>query len=427
MEVKTKDNAGIYKNKNLMLLVMGQIVSNIGNYVFKTSVAWYIMSVLSIKNSGFYIAVFMSCLLVPTLIFGPFSGVIADKFNRKKIIIGTDLIRGSLMLILALLNYFSLMSLPALFSITFACAFFETFFNPAVISSVPNLVQKENLSKANSLNSMSWKLSSMIGISISGFLFYYFGIFGVLLINGISFILSGVSEMFIDMPSTAKSQHSFELNKIGKDLLKDFKEGLIFLKTQKTLIILVGLALCINIIYYPIFEIIFPKTIKFNLNMSAKIYGILQSFIPIGSIIIMFILSFKNLKGKDSKWIINGVIFEGIIILLLGIPLAFFMRSYISSSAVVGTYALLSIILGVIIGLMNIPLISSFHKLVPDEYRGRFFALFETASQGSIPIGAFVFGIISDRIQPTMIYVVAGAIIISLGLWMRRIPEIREL
>lgn len=427
MEVKTQSKPSIYKNKNLMLLVIGQIVSNIGNSVFITSAAWYIMGILSETDSGLYIAIFMSCLLVPTLVFGPFSGVIADKFDRKKIIVGTDLIRGSLMLILALLSYFNLMSLALLFSITFICAFFETFFNPAVISSVPNLAKKENLSKANSLNSMSWKLSSMIGVSISGFLFHYFGIFGVLLINGISFILSGISETFIDMPKAANSKYRFEINKIGKDILKDFKEGLIFLKTQRTLIILVGLALCINIIYYPIFDIIFPKTIKFNLDMSAEIYGILKAFIPIGSIIIMFILSLKSLKGKDSKWIINGVVFEGVIILLLGVPLAFFMNLYISSSLVLVTYAVLLMILGIIMGLMNIPLISSFHRLVPDEYRGRFFSLFETASQGSIPIGLFVFGIMSDRIQPTIIYIAAGLIIISLGLWMSRIPEIKEL
>ncbi|WP_432664132.1 MFS transporter [Wukongibacter baidiensis] len=420
-------NASIYRNKNLMLLVTGQIVSNIGNYVFKTSIAWYIMSLLSNKDSGFYMAIFMSCLLVPTLVFGPFSGVIADKFDRKKIIVGTDLIRGTLMLTLASLNYFKLMSLGVLFTITFICAFFETFFNPSVISSVPNLVSKESLSKANSLNSMSWKLSSLIGISLSGFLLHYFGIAGVLLINGISFILSGISEMFIDMPKPKNSQYELNINKIRRDIFNDFKEGLIFLKSQKTLLLLVGFALCINVIYYPVFEIIFPKTIKFNLGMSARMYGILQSFIPIGSIIIMLILSLKNLKGNNSKWIIRGVIIEGGIILALGIPLALYMRSYMSSIYVVGIYAMLAMVLGVIIGLMNIPLISSFHKLVPDEYRGRFFAIFETAAQGSIPVGAFLFGILSDRIQPTTIYFAAGAIIIGLGIWMLRIPEMREL
>ncbi len=427
MESKVNSNASIYRNKNLMLLVTGQIVSNIGNYVFKTSIAWYLMSLLSSKNSGFYIAIFMSCLLVPTLVFGPFSGVIADKFDRKKIIIGTDLIRGMLMLTLASLNYFKLMSLGVLFTITFICAFFETFFNPSVIASVPNLVSKENLTKANSLNSMSWKLSSLIGISVSGFLFHYFGISGVLLINGISFILSGISEMFIDMPKSKNSQYDLNINRIRKDIFNDFKEGLIFLKGQKTLLILVGFALCINVIYYPVFEIIFPKTIKFSLNMSAKMYGILQSFIPIGSVIIMLVLSLKNLKGNNSKWIIRGVIIEGIVIMLLGIPLAFYMKSYISSVHVAGIYSALAIVLGGVIGLMNIPLISSFHKLVPDEYRGRFFAIFETAAQGSIPVGAFVFGMLSDRIDPTIMYFTAGTIIIALGIWMLKIPEIREL
>lgn len=427
MDQSVKITKSIYRNKNLMLLVFGQIVSNLGNYVFKTSVTWYIMSLISSNKTGIYIAIFMSCLLVPTLFFGPFSGVIADKYDRKKLIVGTDLIRGSLMLILALLYYFNLMSLTVLFVLTFICAFFETFFNPAVISTVPNLVDKENLSKANSLNSMSWKLSTFVGISISGFLFYYFGIFGVLLINGISFILSGISEMFIEMPKTSNSNTNLDLRKIKTQIFADFKEGIVFLKTQKTLLILVGLALCINIVYYPIFEIIFPKTIKFSLDMNAKIYGILQSLIPIGSIIVMFVLSLIKLKGKDSKWIINGVIIEGIIISLLGVPLIFFANSYISNTSVVIIYSILTIFLGIIIGLMNVPLISSFHRLVPDEFRGRFFAIFETASQGSIPIGAFLFGILSDRIQPTFIYIMAGIIIMSLGIWMWRIPEMRDL
>ena len=90
----------LFKSKDFMLLLLGQLASNIANAVNNAAVAWYIMSTIGESNSGKYIAILGACNIIPSIIFGPIAGVFVDRFDRKKIIYGTDFARGVLFLVL---------------------------------------------------------------------------------------------------------------------------------------------------------------------------------------------------------------------------------------------------------------------------------------------------------------------------------------
>ena len=208
----------VFRNRNFMLLLIGQLVSNLGNAIHSVSVVWYILNMVGEGKSGIFIASFTMCTLVPAIIFGPISGVYVDKLDRKKIIWGTDLIRGSLILVLGILTYYKVFPLTALFVITALSSFFGTFFNPAVDSSIPNIVDEKNLMTANSVNGMSRQLVFIFGAAIAGFLYYSIGIVGIFIVNGISFILSGISEMFIKLPSNKTDSESVKKIDFWSDL-----------------------------------------------------------------------------------------------------------------------------------------------------------------------------------------------------------------
>lgn len=419
----SQNSKNIFRNTNFMLLLTGQIVSNLGNSIFNVAVSWYIMSLLAENNPGLFMAIYGLCTLIPTLIFGPLSGVFVDMHSRKQIIVGTDIIRGLLMLFLALLTYLEIIPLIMLFTVTILNAFFGTFFNPAVFSSIPNLVKKDHLLKANSLNGISMQLSNIIGAAISGFLYYFFGIIGVFMINGISFILSGIWEAFIKMPKT----NTQKTDKAKTHFWTDFKEGIHYIKQQKPLLILVGLALIINIIFSPVFSILIPKSIKFILGMTAKELGILESIMPIGAILGMALMTFKTLKIKNYKLLVNCTIVQGISISLFGVPLILFSMSYIGNNVVLIIFCGLSLILGISSALLKTPIHTAFQRLVDDEYRGRFFGIFTTLTQGTIPLGLVLFGILSDSVQLSTLFIVAGVIITALGVSILKFPELKEL
>ncbi|KPU27606.1 hypothetical protein TR13x_03485 [Caloranaerobacter sp. TR13] len=424
MERVVKSKSNILRNRNFMLLIIGKIVSNVGNSLHNAAVAWYIMSLVGEKSAGFFMGIFGMCSLIPFIIFGPISGVFVDKVDRKKIIVGTDFIRGGLILLLALLSYFNVLNIWILFGITAISAFFATFFNPAVSATIPNIVEEKDLHKANSLDGMSLQLSWIVGVAISGFLYYWIGIFGIFIVNGISFIISGISETFINIPPIKRDMNN--INKNEWSFWKDFKEGIVFLKGQKAIVVLLGFALIINFLFNPIFQIVFPKTIKFTLNLTAKENGILSSAFPIGAIIGMFILSILPSREKYYMFMINGIIADGLIMMLFGIPLIFFKFSFISSFGVYAIFLFLILILGIVNALVNVPINTTFQKIVPDEFRGRFFGILNTLSQGIVPLGLAALGYISDKLASSTIFIISGIIVSLLGIFMFFIPELKE-
>ncbi|WP_069649839.1 MFS transporter [Caloranaerobacter ferrireducens] len=424
MERVLRNKPNILRNRDFMLLIIGKIVSNVGNSLHNAAVAWYIMSLVGEKSAGVFMGIFGMCSLIPSIIFGPISGVFVDKIDRKKIIVGTDFIRGGLILLLALLSYFDMLKLWILFGITAISAFFATFFNPAVSATIPNIVEEKDLNRANSLDGMSLQLSWIVGVAISGFLYYWIGILGIFILNGISFIISGISETFINIPPIKRDIDN--TNKNEWSFWKDFKEGVVFLKRQKAIVVLLGFALVINFLFNPIFQIVFPKTIKFTLNLTAKENGILSSAFPIGAIIGMFMLSILPSREKYYMFMINGIIADGLIIILFGIPLIFFKFSLISSFGVYVIFLFLILVLGVVSALVNVPINTTFQKIVPDEFRGRFFGILNTLTQGIVPLGLAVLGYISDKLASSTIFIFSGIIVSLLGIWMFFIPELRE-
>lgn len=422
---KVKSNSSrIFKNKDFMLLLMGQIVSNLGNAIHSVSVVWYILSFVGESRSGSFMAIFTMCMLIPSIVFGPISGVFVDKLNRKKIIVGTDFIRGMLILVLSIFTYFNIIPLIALFVITVLSSFFGTFFNPAVDASIPNVVDEEDLIKANSINGMSRQMVFIIGAGIAGFLYYSIGIVGIFIVNGLSFILSGVSEIFIDIPSSKKEMDEIE-NKMS--FWEDFKGGIQFVRGQRQIMILMSFSLVLNFLFNPIFAVVFPKTIKFTLGLGAKEFGVLEAIFSIGAMIGMLLLSIIPKREKNSKLIFFGITTQSLIIVLFGIPIIPVIYNKINNFYVFIVFCILVFSMMVFNSLTNVPILTIFQKKVPDEYRGRFFGMLNTLSQGIVPIGLALIGVLSDILLPSTIFIVTGLILLSLSIWMIFIPELREL
>ena len=426
MDVVLKSSSkSIFKNQNFMLLLIGQVVSNLGNAIHSTAVIWYIMSMVAEDRSGAILSILGLCSLIPSIVFGPISGVYVDKLDRKKIIVGTDIIRGSLALLLATFTFLNIIPLPALFIVTALSTFFGTLFNPAVDSSIPNVVEDEMLTKANSLNGISRQLVWILGAAISGILYAYVGIVGIFIINGLSFILSGLSEMFIKLPERKKKEENDTIKE--STFLKDFKDGIVYMKGQKVIMVLMSFALVLNFLYNPIFSIIFPKTIKFTLGVGAKHFGWFNSIFAIGSIAGMIILNVLPKREKVHNHVLGGITIQSILFLMFSIPIIPRVLEVIGGQKAFIIYCVIAFLMMICNVFVNVPLFTVFQRIVPDEYRGRFFGMLNTLTQGIVPLGLIFIGVVSDLIPVYIIYIVAGSISLALSIWMFFIKEFKEL
>ncbi|HJO93777.1 MAG TPA: MFS transporter [Victivallales bacterium] len=421
---KTKKK--LYSNRNFFLLFQGQFVSNLGNAVQSVAVVWFILNIAGASKSGFYLALFFSCSLIPSIIFGPLTSVWVDRLDRKLIIVGVDLIKGVLILLLTLLTYFHFYPLFSLFFITFICAFFNTFFIPAVNATIPNIVRSEDLLKANSIAGICFHLPLIIGAAAAGILYYKIGIVGVFTVNGFSFILSGISEMFINIPADNGTRYT--TNKVKSKFTADLKSGFFYVKNRRPLVVALIFAGALIFVSDPFFAILLPKIIKFSLKLNAADFGYLGAAFSIGALAGMFVISFLPRRKKLFYFIfIAGLFGLALTSILYGIPIIPGIQKQLTSTNIFIFFCIVSFFRMIFDSLVNVPISTIFQKRVDDSYRGRFFGVQNTMFISLKPLSFILIGILSGFLQIYIIIFILSFIFLLLCFFISVSSDIKEL
>lgn len=226
-------------NKNFTLLWQGQLVSCLGDAFYSIALGFW---VLDKTGSSAIMGILMAAVSIPRVIIGPFVGVIVDRFDRKKLILLGDFIRGIGMLFVgyaALNNFLEVWMVIIVGIISGVCS---AFFNPAISSVIPDLVSNEDLVKANSAQQMATSTTSLIGSMSGGFIYSILGASIMFIFNGISYIVSTISEIFIEIPKTDRKNTKLNLK-------EDFKEGLKFTFGFRGFVLLLSVAFSLNFLY----------------------------------------------------------------------------------------------------------------------------------------------------------------------------------
>jgi DHA3 family macrolide efflux protein-like MFS transporter len=178
-------------NRNFFLLWQGQFVSQIGSQAFAIAMMFWIKHQ---TGSASLMGLLMMVSMLPAVILGPIAGTVADHFSRRKIIILSDILRGIPVLILALMIFFVPISpgviIVLLFFVTLVLGILSSFFRPAISAAIPDIVPKEKISAANSLNQSSGQISLCVGQALGGYLFVVLGAPLLFLIDGITYLFS---------------------------------------------------------------------------------------------------------------------------------------------------------------------------------------------------------------------------------------------
>ncbi len=422
----------LFINRDYGLLFVGRLVSQIGDGVHYFALTWL---VLDLTGSGTALGSLLMASTLPGILLSPFAGVIADTVDRKLIVVAADVVRGLLMLVLAGVYFAGQLSLSILYVATVLLSLCGVVFGPAISAATPNLVRKEELVQANARDSFSMSATGILGPIVGAALLGLTGYFGVFLLNGVSFLASAVSEMFIRFPKAAghgadslgTNEDSESRARPMQQLVVNFKEGLAYIWENPGLRTIILFALALNFIWNPLFSIVLPYFGKEVLQMKASHFGLTQSSFPAGLLLGTFLVGALTQRIKKHRLLALGVSVEGILTLLMSILALRVIHEGLSPLALVGSLAVPILLLGVCNVQINVPFKVVLQETVPDTHRGRVFGLLDSLVQILVPVSMALFGVLVDVVPTFYFLVMCGAISVVLGIGMGMSTSIRGL
>ena len=361
-------------NKNFFLLWQGQLVSMLGDILYMIALDFWI---LDITGSTGLMGLLSALTMLPRIVLGPFAGVFVDKWNRRNIIVLTDFIRGIVITFVGIAGIFGFIQVWMVFIVGIISGLCSAFFGPAVNSIKPELVHESKFVKANSVTSLATSGMDMIGSAIGGVIYVAIGAPYMFLANGISYLISAFTEIFITEPKREKKAEKITF-------VEDFKEGFRFLWNFKTLRNLFLLASLLNLFVNAAFILILPyfKSMPF---LGPEKYGLFMASIPMGMLVGSALLSIISIK-KNQKFKIYKF---GALICLGLLPFVVIVENFY----VMIPIAFISFLFNVI---FNTIFNSAIMLVVPSDKRGKIGALMNTISGGLQPIGTLVGGILGE-------------------------------
>lgn len=400
------------KNKNFIIIVIGQIISLFGNAIQRFSMSLYL---LEFTGSTAAFAKILAISTIPYILFAPIAGRLSDKFNRKKIMVYLDLCCFLLIGCYAFVLFKGNDSELIVAAVMFVLSICYTLYGPAVTASIPQVVYEDNLTSANGIINQVGSVVNFTGPILAGILYGLAGIKLIVVINALSFLLSAVIELFLNIPDVVNDDYSSGNSVFTRDFVKksfvDMKNTFIYLKEENKIVlgIIASYALC-NIFLVPILSIVAPYFINILLGLPSQVYGIVEGICVLGMIVGGLWISLKpnmfSIKKVHYTYfpMIAGVILMAIIGFLK-----------INNYVLAGLFSFSGMAIMLSLSLSNVLTLTFIQKKVPSHMLGSVSAFSTAVATISVAPGQLLFGQIIDIGIPIGIILLITAII-NIGL-----------
>ena len=384
--------------KNILLFSLGKGISTFGTTIYTFAIGLYI---LKASGSGLTFAVNLSISMLPVILLMPLGGALADRWNKKSIIITTDLLNGILFLSLYLVTRDRSLPLPLLYGTTLLSTSFTVLFSVAIEASKPLLVREERLMSINSVDKIIDSSVAILGPVMGGIVFALLDIRTFILINGISFILSALIEVFLNFTSTPKKGKE-EANH-GITILQDIRMGGHYLRGKEKIMSIIKLCIALNFFFCFSVTVPLPYLINQRLHLGSEAYGIIQGGFPVGMILgALIIKKLSDLFPKEKLMLLSGV-FMSLSITFFSFPLG-----SIEYRWVILFYTLLMVALGFFIVLFDLPFLYILQSEVPEEFRGRVMGIIMSVVKTVTPMAFLLSGVLLEAMPIYLLPLIGG-------------------
>ena len=393
--------------RDFSLLWLGKSVSQLGDGAGFIGLMWWIQSSTG-SASVLGLMVMISTLI--RVFLSPFSGVVADKFNKKTIMVLTDTMRGLVYCLLAYLAFTSKLTIPLLLTCSAINAVNSVFFGPAISATVPLLVTSENLPRANSFMQMTSFIVSIVSYTAGGLLVTLLGLPLLLIIDGVSFLLSALSETFINIPHVSAGK-TFNLNQFAQNI----REGFDYVKKNHVLFEIMKVAALLNFVAAPTF-ILLPKFVNDYLGAPASMYGYLLAASMVGTLCASLIIALSKIVERNVWMVMHSITVQGALFVALVL---------IPKQAYYGHLFLFGLV-GFANGICNVYFSAIVQRVTAKEHMGKVFGLMDTMGSALQPISQGLSGLAGDRFGIPLIFGLSGASLGAGGVKFSLIPNLKH-
>lgn len=383
-----------------MLFLSGRAFSELFSSIFNFGISLYI---LEATQSGLPFAISLVCGSIPKIIFSYIAGSISDKTDRKRMIVICDLLSCCVLFIfLGIFKIFN--SIMLIYAVNAVLSSVSVFFSVAINGMIPNIINdKELLSKVNAKSQTVSSLASLLGPIIGGILYENLNLFVFIILNAVSFLVSGISEMFIVVTNAQESKSSNDNISTNSDVKH-------FLKKRTDIYRLIISCSCVNFFLAFGFTVPMPFIVNNVYKYTAVEFGVLKSALVTGSLFASFVFSIKKTKRNIQDVYYKSIAGLGSVYVL------FSLSYYVTSNYRIIILFVLFMMSSALMVSINVPLKTMLQKEIPNEIIGRVFGILNIYLSIASPFGNVISGLLIDRINSLIIPFFSGVTLLVIVL-----------
>jgi MFS family permease len=394
------------RSRNFRLFFAGQSVSLVGTWMQQVAISWL---VYRLTGSAVLLGVVSFAGRIPAFIFAPLAGVLADRWNRRRLLLCTQSLATVQACVLAALVLTGVIQVWQLVALSVLLGLINAFDIPVRQAFVVEMVdRKDDLANAIALNSSMVNSARLIGPSLAGLFIATVG-------EGICFLINAASYLAVILAIAAMHLRPAKPRVKPKYVLHELREGFAYALGFAPIREILGLIALVSLMGMP-YSVLMPIFAKKILQGGAHTYGFLMAAAGLGALAsTIFLASRKSVLGLGRVLVAATVIFG------LGLIGFAFSRMLIISLLCLGLAGF---------GVMALVASSNtvVQTIVEDEKRGRVMSLFTMAFMGMAPLGSLGAGAAAERVGAPMTLIIGGSVCLGAAIWFAiRLPTLREL
>lgn len=377
-----------FESREFRTMWIGACTSSIGTWMQMVAQSWL---VYEISGSSRLLGLDAFLGQIPIMLLSLVGGVVADRVERRYILIASQLVQMSCAFTLTALVALGLVQVWHILTLSFIVGLAQAFGGPAYQALIPTLVKTEDLPNAIALNSIQFNLARVIGPVLGGLALAKLGAAWCFGLNGLSFIAVIITLLIVRSP--------YKPQAVKESMIESMKGGIRFIRRQESMVALIGLAFLLTALGVPTMTFL-PVFVKSVFAKGPETYTLLLSVSGAGSVLgALLVATFGHSRHKGLILLIN--------ICLLGIFGALFSQSttvwvscvflFLGSMALISAFALIS---------------SLVQLIATDQMRGRVMSVYNVAFRGGMPIGNYGSGEMIERITAPPVIAANGVLLV---------------
>ena len=390
--------------RNFTLLILGQASSLLGNGALRFAVSMYVLDATG--SAGTY-SLIVALSMLPMIVLSPLGGVLADRADRRRIMVALDALSG-LTVLLGALTLALGGGVAAVGALLMALSVLGAFESPTVQACVPQMLSGENVLRGNAAVSQVQAVTSLVTPFLGAAAYSAFGLGSVMLAAAACFFLTALLECFIRLGYTPRGAKGGVLPTVRNDLAESAR----FLRREQPdvlkLLLLSGAA---SMFLSGVMVVGYPYLVRTTLGLSSAHYGVAESAAGVAAILGSVAAGFMSVRG--AAWMRRMLGMSGVAVLVAGVGFALGLGA--EFVVLVAAFSLANMACSA----FSVCAMTAIQRRTPESLTGKVMAFVYTLSLCAQPLGQLLYGALFDALPPAWVLIPSGAVVAAAAIVLR--------